>query len=89
MKKYELVFMLTHKKDNQKLFKLIKTAYAISGNNNNTSFPYVSIVFVKTLLFPDAYFIFCNCYLQCMIRFSVFFFFLLFFNICICHLLFY
>jgi len=58
MKKYELVFMKTHKKDNQKLFKLIKTAYAISGNNNNTSFPYVSIVFVKTLLFPDAYFIF-------------------------------
>ena len=26
-----------------------------------TFFSHVSIVFVKTLLFPDAYFIFCNC----------------------------
>jgi len=25
-----------------------------------TFFPYVSTVFVKTLVFPDAYFIFCN-----------------------------
>ena len=38
-----------------------------------TSFPYVSIVFVETLLFPDAYFIFCSRLLQCMIRFLVFF----------------
>jgi len=50
---------------------------------------YVSIVFVKTLLFPDAYFIFLelltSVYDLCFWCFSFFLF--LFFNICICHLL--
>jgi len=37
-----------------------------------TFFPYVSTVFVKTLVFPDAYFIFCNYSFLSVFSFSTF-----------------
>jgi len=39
-------------------FHLRRTSVVCVLDDTVTSFPYVSIVSVKTLLFPDAYFIF-------------------------------
>ena len=72
-------------------FHLRRTSVVCVLEDMVTPFPYVSIVFAKTLLFPGmarCLFYFCHCYLQCMIRFSVFCLFA-FFNICVSHLLFY
>jgi len=72
-------------------FHLRRTSVVCVLEDMVTPFPYVSIVFAKTLLFPGmarCLFYFCHCYLQCMIRFLVFCLFA-FFNICVSHLLFY
>jgi len=55
-------------------FHLRRTSVVCVLVDTVTSFPYVSIVFVKTLLFPDAYFIFL------IVNFSVWFAFLVLFS---------
>jgi len=49
-------------------FHLRRTSVVCVLEDMVTSFPYVSIVFAKTLLFPGmarCLFYFCHCYLQC------------------------
>jgi len=59
-------------------FPLRRTSVICVLEDIVTFFPYVSTVFVKTLVFPDAYFIFCN------YSFLGVFSFFSFFNICVC-----
>jgi len=76
-------------------FHLSRTSVVCILQDMVTPFPNVSIVCVKTLLFPDAYFIFVTVNFRVWFVFLVFFYlwfgvfsFFFCFNTCACHLLF-